>query len=369
MDIQAAIARATHSPLSIETITLGDPRPDEIVVRVVATGICHTDIAMRDQVFPVPQPVVLGHEGAGIVERVGQGVTKVAPGDHVVMTFNSCGSCPSCAENAEFYCHESRPLNFGAARLDGTSPISGDGEHIHGNFFGQSSFASHAMCNERNVVKVSKDANLEMLGPLACGIQTGAGAVINTLQVGVGDSMAVFGCGAVGLSAVMAAKLVGAATVIAVDTNPARLELAKDLGATHAVNAAEGNVTEQVIEISGGGVRHAFEATGIADVVPQALASLGMRGKLGMVGSFPPGVTAPIDLLFMLVGGRSIHGIVEGESNPDILIPHLIEMNRQGRFPFDRMIKYYDFSDINQALDDAESGKVLKPVLRMSAVS
>lgn len=222
MNITAAVTRAARSPMSLETLELESPRDDEILVRVVATGICHTDIAMRDQAYPVPQPVVLGHEGAGVVERVGAAVTSVAPGDHVVMSYNSCGACASCAAGAATYCYDFG-CNFAAVRTDGTTPISGRNGSIYGNFFGQSSFADFALCRERNVVKVSKDVPLELLGPLACGVQTGAGAVFNALRIGRGQSFAVFGAGSVGLSAVMAAAVAGAAPIIAVDLLEPRL--------------------------------------------------------------------------------------------------------------------------------------------------
>ena len=365
MRIKAAVARAAHAPLTLETLELEQPRDDEILVRVVATGVCHTDIAMRDQVFPVPQPVVLGHEGAGIVDQVGRSVTKVVPGDHVVMTFNSCGQCPTCLDHASVYCHHGRDLNFGGQRRDGTTPLKSDAGPVHGNFFGQSSFAEFVLCNQRNAIKVDPDADLAALGPLACGIQTGAGAVVNALRVGVGSSIAVFGAGSVGLSAIMAAKLVGAATIIAVDRNAARLELASELGATHTLDAGLDDAPERIVRLTGTGVDFAFEATGNPAVVGQAIASLGMRGVCGMVGSFPPGATLEVELLHLLVGGRSLRGIVVGETNPDVFIPRLIDLNRQGRFPYDRLLSYFDFDDINAAIAAAEEGSVVKPVLRM----
>ena len=251
-------------------------------------------------------------------------------------------------------------------RPDGTSPIHAlDGGHVHGNFFGQSSFANYAICNERNVVKVDPAANLEALGPLGCGVQTGAGAVINALKVGIGDTIAVFGAGAVGLSAVMAARLIGASTIIAVDRNPERLDLARELGATHAVNVDRENVVEAAMRITGVGVNYSFEATGIPKVVSDALAVLSTKGVCGMVGSFPRDATIPITLSHLMSGGRTLRGIIEGESNSDIFIPHLIELNRQGRFPYDRMISYYEFDNINKAIEDSEKGTTIKPVIRM----
>jgi aryl-alcohol dehydrogenase len=366
MKIRAAVARAKHAPLSMETLDLEDPRGGEIVVRLVATGVCHTDIAMRDQTFPVPQPIVLGHEGAGVVERIGPGVAKVKPGDHVVMTYNSCGHCASCDHHAPTYCHAFFEYNFGGSRPDGSSPLSKSGAMVHGNFFGQSSFASHAICHERNIVRVPKDAPLDLIGPLACGIQTGAGSVINGLKVGVGDSIAVFGSGSVGLSAVMAARMVGAGTIIAVDLLKSRLELARELGATHAINATHAAPVEEIMRITGSGVDYALEFTGVLPVVRQAMMSLAPRGVCGVAGAFAPGSEVTLDVLHLMTAGRSIRGLVEGESNADVFIPHLIAMQRQGRFPFDRLIRHYDFDDINAAIHDSETGATIKPVVRMA---
>jgi aryl-alcohol dehydrogenase len=367
MKIRAAVVRAKEAPMSLETVELDDPRDDEIVVKLAATGICHTDMAMRDQVYPVPQPIVLGHEGAGIVERTGHAVTKVAPGDHVVMTYNSCGNCASCTHHLPSYCHGFFGYNFGGSRPDGSSPLSQSGMKIHGNFFGQSSFASHAICHERNIVKVPRDAPLDLIGPLACGIQTGAGSVINGLKVGVGESIAVFGVGSVGLSAVMAARLVGAGTIIVIDLHDSRLALAKELGATHTINAGKEKPVETIMKITGSGVDYALEVTGVLPVVRQAVDSLAPRGVCGIAGAFPLGVEAAFDVTNLMSAGRSIRGLVEGESNVDVFIPHLIEMYRQGRFPFDRLITRYSFDDINQAIHDSETGKVIKPVVVMNA--
>jgi aryl-alcohol dehydrogenase len=366
MKIRAAVVRAKHAPMSLETLDLEEPRDDEILVRLVATGVCHTDIAMRDQTFPVPQPVVLGHEGAGVVERVGHAVTKVAAGDHVVMTYNSCGKCPSCEHHAPTYCHEFFGYNFGASRPDGSSPLSQSGMRINGNFFGQSSFATYAICHERNIVKVPKDAALDLIGPLACGIQTGAGSVINGLRVGVGDSIAIFGAGSVGLSAVMAARLVGAATIIAVDLNAARLKLASELGATHTVNGKTEDPVAAIMKITGAGVDFALEVTGVPPVVRQAVESLAPRGVCGVAGAFSVGSEVTLDLVHLMTSGRSIRGLVEGESNADVFIPHLIEMHKQGRFPFDRLVRHYAFDDINAAIADSEAGRTIKPIVRMA---
>lgn len=366
MKVRAAVARATRAPLSMETLELEDPREGEICVRLVATGVCHTDIAMRDQVFPVPQPVVLGHEGAGVVERVGKAVTKVAPGDHVLMSFNSCGSCPSCLEHEPAYCHDFFGRNFAAQRADGSSALSASGSLIHGNFFGQSSFATHALCQEYNVVRVPQDVPLDVLAPLACGVQTGAGSIINALKVGAGDSVVIFGTGSVGLSAVLAARLTGAGTIVAVDLNPERLQLAREFGATHAIDAGREDVVEAIGRATDGGANFTLDTTGVASVVRRAVDVLAPRGTCGILAASTPGTEVAIDLIHLMTAGRRFRGIVEGESNPPVFIPSLIRLYQQGRFPFDRMISYYDFEQINEAIADSEHGRCVKAVVRMN---
>lgn len=366
MKIRAAIAREKGSPLSLENIDLENPRADEILVKVAATGVCHTDLVVRDGMLPTPLPVVLGHEGAGVVEAVGAAITKVKPGDHVVMTFNSCGACPSCRDHATTYCHEFFPRNFFAARVDGTSGLSSEGERINGNFFGQSSFATHALCHEANVVKVPGDVPLELLGPLACGIQTGAGAVLNALKVSPGKSFAVFGAGSVGLSALMAAVVVSATTIIAIDTQPSRLSVAKSLGATHTIDPTKVNPVEEIMRITGSGLNFVLDTTGLPAVIRSAVESLGPRGACGILGASGPDAEIVLNETHFMSGGRRLIGIVEGESNPDTFIPMLIDLYRQGRFPFDKLVKFYALDDINKAIHASETGEVIKPIVRMS---
>jgi aryl-alcohol dehydrogenase len=366
MQITAAVARAKHAPLTLEELTMEAPRMDEIVVRLVATGICHTDMSMRDHaIYPIPHPVVLGHEGAGIVERIGAAVTKVAPGDHVIMTADSCGYCASCCDGLPTYCYEFFEHNFSGARPDGTSPLSKNGERIH-TFQHQSSFASHALARERNVVRVPSDAPLELLGPLGCGVITGAGGIINSLQVGAGKSIAVFGVGAVGLSAVMAAKLIGAGKIIAIDRVESRLALARELGATHAINVERESAPEAIKAITGVGVDYTFETTASMKVLRQAIDVLAPRGMCGFVGGAPKGAEVTVDVEHVMTGGRTIRGIIEGDANPDVFLPKLIELHRLGRFPIEKLATFYRFEDINAAIDDALAGKVVKPILRFS---
>jgi aryl-alcohol dehydrogenase len=358
------VVHRSGGPFVIETLALVEPAEDEVLVRIVATGMCHTDLIARDQYYPVPLPIVLGHEGAGVVEEVGRAVRKVVPGDPVVLTFMSCGGCASCIRAEPAYCAHGQTLCFGGARRDGSSGMRRGKRRMAGHFFGQSSFATHALANERNVVKVPRDAPLELLGPLGCGIQTGAGSVMNALQPPPGASFVAFGAGAVGLSAVMAAHIVGAATIIAVDRIVPRLELALELGATHVIDATRENVVARIREITRGGADFALELTGLPAVVRQAIDALATRGSCGIVGAAPLGTEASFDLLGVMAPGKTIRGIIEGDSLPDRFIPTLVELHRQGRFPIQRLMKFYLLDEINQAAADSAAGRTIKPMIR-----
>ena len=363
--INAAVVRSKSGPFYVEPIDLDDPRDEEVLVKIHGTGVCHTDIVVRDQYFPTPLPAVLGHEGAGVVVKVGSKVTKVAPGDHVVLTYASCGVCANCQKGLYGYCPELYGRNFSGGRPDGSSPCCArDGTRLSGYFFAQSSFADHALATQRNVVKVRKDVPIEIMGPLGCGIQTGAGAVINALRPGAGSSIAVFGAGSVGLAAIMAAKVAGCTTIVAVDLNPARLALASELGATHVINAGAGDTVKAITELTGGeGVQYSLECTGLPKVVRQAVECLRLTGVCGVIGVAPLGTEVALDMNSILFG-RTVRGIIEGDSIPDIFIPQLVELWRQGRFPFDRLIKFYPLEKIDEAVHASERGEVLKAVVR-----
>jgi aryl-alcohol dehydrogenase len=366
--ITAAIAREPRAPLVLENGEIEGPRPDEVLVRVVATGVCHTDMVVRNQDFAAPLPMVLGHEGAGIVEAVGEAVTEVVPGDHVIMTYMWCGHCHTCESGHPAHCENMGPLNFGGGRLDGTTATKDTHGHaVHDHFFGQSSFSTYALANEKNVVKVDKDAPLELLGPLGCGIQTGAGAVLQALNVKAGSSFVAFGAGAVGLAAVMAARVAGATTIIAVDITPSRLDLALEIGATHIVNSRETDPVAAVREITGGGADYSLECSGRAEVLRQAIDSLGVLGACGIVGATREGTEASFNVNEVMIPGRRIIGIVQGDVISKIFIPSLIALHKQGRFPFDRLVRFYPFDQINEAIADSESGVTIKPILRMPA--
>jgi aryl-alcohol dehydrogenase len=363
MKIQAAVVREKAGPFLIEELELEEPRENEVLVRMVACGLCHTDLVVRDQYLPVPLPGVFGHEGAGVVERVGARVTKVEPGDHVAMSYLSCGACNACKKGTPTHCSSFFPSNFSGARPDGSVTMRKGQEAIHGSFFGQSAFASHALANERNVVKVPKDVPLEIMGPMGCGIQTGAGGVINSLAARPGSSIAVFGAGSVGVSAIMAALVTGCTTIIAVDINDQRLKLAKELGATHVINSGQTDPVEEILKITGSGVEYALECTGIPAVLRKAFDSLGWGGVCGLIGAAPAGAEVSLNMQTIL-NGRRLIGVVEGDSIPDVFIPQLIELYKQGRFPFDRMVTFYPFNQINQAAEDSEKGRALKAILR-----
>jgi aryl-alcohol dehydrogenase len=365
MKIQAAVVREKAGPFIIEQVDLDEPKAGEVLVRMVATGLCHTDLVARAQFLPVPLPAVFGHEGSGIVESVGPGVTKVKAGDHVVMSYLYCGTCPSCKKGIPSWCLNFLPSNFAGVRSDGSTTMKKGGQAIHGSFFGQSSFGAYALASERNVVKVQDDVPLEILGPLGCGIQTGAGGVINSLQARPGSSIAVFGVGSVGLVAVMAAYASGCTTIIAVDVVPARLKVALEMGATHTIDSNTVDPVEEIRKITGGGVEYSLECAGIPKVLRQAVDALTWGGVCGLIGVAPMGAEVSLDMQNIL-NGRAVKGIVEGDSNPDVFIPQLIELYKRGRLPFDRIMTFYPFEQINQAAEDSENGKTLKAVLRFS---
>jgi aryl-alcohol dehydrogenase len=368
MDIKAAVVFEKSGKFTLENLEISDPNEDEVLVRVVGAGICHTDIAGREQYLPIPPerafPAVFGHEGSGVVETVGARVTKVKPGDHVALSWDFCGTCPSCKSGNEPYCDNLFLHNFNGARPDGTATLRKGDQVIHGSFFCQSSLADYALANERNIVKVRKDVPLEIIGPLGCGIRTGAGAVMNTLQPRPGASIAIFGVGPVGMSAVLAAVVCGCTTIIAVDVITDRLEKAKEFGATHTVNAGEVNPVEAIMDITGGGAEFTLECVGNPSVLRQAVDSLPRLGVCGLLGVVPPGTEVGLNM-DLIMNGRTVRGILAGDSVSDLFIPRLLELYSQGRFPFDKLITFYPFDEINQAVEDMEQGRVIKPVLRL----
>lgn len=366
MQILAAVTHHKKALFSLESVDLETPRANEVLVRIVGVGVCHTDVKMRDGTRPLPYPIVLGHEGAGVVTAVGTAVSHVQPGDHVVLTFNSCGQCPNCRQEKSAYCEQVFALSFGGQRPDGTTPLHQDGKRIAACFFGQSSFATYVLATARNTIKVRSDVPLSLLGPLGCGFQTGAGAVLNSLQVEAGSSIIIFGVGSVGMSAVMAAVIADCAQIIAVDLNETRLALARECGATHTLNPNEvGDIVAAVRQMSGGGVNYSLDTTANPVVFKQAVECLKILGVCGLIGGTSPGTEVSLEMNHILPG-RTVRGIIQGDSVPQTFIPQLIDWYVDGRFPFDRLITPYPFADINQACADMAAGEVIKPVLQMA---
>lgn len=364
MQIKAAVVQEVGAPFTLTDVELGEPGPDEVLVKIAGVGVCHTDLAVKEGHLPFPLPGVLGHEGAGTVVAAGTAVTEVAVGDQVAISFNSCSNCPRCAVGEPAYCHNFLEYNFGGVRPDGSSGLSAGGTKLGGNFFGQSSLATHALAHERNVVKLPAGVPVDIAGPLGCGIQTGAGAVMNSLDVQPGSSVVVTGAGAVGLSAVLAAVVRDASHIIAVDLQEGRRKLALELGATHAIDPTAGELAEQIRAIVPAGVDYAIDTTAVGPVVEQLLAAVAMRGKVGLIGvPADPQAVFTVGLLQPQLVGMTIRGIVEGDANPKTFIPYLLDLHRQGRFPFDKLITKYPFDQINEAVEAQHRGDALKVVL------
>ena len=376
ISIQAAVLRTPGRPLKIERLEMEGPRDDEVLVRLVASGIFHTDIDFCEG--GASGPVVLGHEGSGVVERIGKAVKGIKPGDHVVLSYQSCGRCRPCRRGHPAGCQRFWEANFGFTRLDGTNALRGG---VRGHFFGQSSFATHALATMRNrlrhlrqpgrpfathalatmrnLVKVPKSLPLELLAPLGCGLQTGAGTVMNSLAVHAGSSIAVFGTGSVGLAAVMAARIVKAKTIIAVDINHRRLKLACELGATPSINNRRSDRAASIKAITGGAVDYIVESTADHEMEQFAAELLNPGGKAALLsGASAPG---------WLPGGRQVLSVIQGDAVPQKFIPKLIKLHQDGRFPFDRLVKFYDFTKINRAIADSKRGSTIKPVLLISS--
>ena len=359
MRIRAAVSHAGSGPFVIEDVDLRDPRPDEILVRLVATGICHTDLAVQAMADGAGA-VVLGHEGAGVVEGVGAAVRGVRPGDHVVLTFASCGSCGPCRTGGPSYCDRFAPLNSGGVLGAGDETLSGSGGRIGGSFFGQSSFATHALTRSANTVVVPRTLDLTMAAPLGCGVQTGAGAVLNVLRPDASSTLLVLGLGGVGLAAVMTARSLGVDRVIAVDPVASRRKVARMLGAG-PVLAPSDDLVAVVRDHTGGGVSHALDTTANTQVITQAFDTLAKRGQLVLVGLGMGEL--PIDGAQLMSGGRTVRGCIEGDAVPHDLIGELASMHESGALPLEAIVRHYPFELINDAVHDMRAGSAIKPVL------
>lgn len=361
---RAAVVEAPGAPFQVHDVLLDDVHPGEVLVEMVAAGLCHTDLGVQVGGIPFALPGILGHEGAGIVREVGAGVTRVAPGDKVLLSFTSCGTCPNCRSGHPAYCATWVPDNLiTGVRRDGTATVTRDGAPIGGHFFGQSSFAAHALVDERSLVKVDSEAPLEYLAPLGCGVQTGFGTVWNILAPAPGSALVVFGVGAVGLAAVMAAHLLPLRAVVAVDRVPGRLDLAKELGATHVVDAGTQDVAAAVLAATGGGADAAIDTTAVPTVVRTAIDTLAVRGTLAVVGAPPAGTEASFDVQGILPGKRIV-GVTLGDGEPETLLPQLVDLHRTGRLPLEKLVRHYALDELDRAAQDMHHGVTVKPVVR-----
>lgn len=356
--IRAAVVEEPGGPFLLDDLEIDDPRDDEILVRVAAVGVCHTDLSTR-AVWPAARlPMVFGHEGTGVVEAVGSRVTRVAPGDSVVLTFRSCGTCERCVSGAPAYC-QTPGLNSSGGRTDGTTALSRGGQPVRSGFFGQSSFASYAIAYESNTVRVPAGLDASIAAPLGCSVQTGAGAVLNVLRPRSGDSLTVFGGGGVGLSAVMAAVATGCETVV-VDPVASRRDLALELGASAVVDPTSDDAVTAVRDLTGGGTRHVVETTGRPDVVASAVQALTHQGQLAVLGI---GAPVTFDTMSLMSKGITVRGVIEGDSVPHAFIPRLVDLHERGLLPVERLVREFAFDAIEDAVAAAHSGEVVKPVL------
>ncbi len=367
MKSTAAVVDSPGAALTIEQFDLGEPAPGEIAVRIAATGVCRTDLHIRDGHYPLPGfPVVPGHEGAGVVTAVGSAVADVRIGDHVLLTYPFCGQCPNCLRGAMPYCEHGFTLSFGGARLDGSSGWrrSRDGTRVGGHVFQQSSFATHTLAAANSAVILDRALPLTLAPAFGCGVSTGAGSVLNLMDLRPGSRLAVLGTGTVGLAAVMMAHHLGAEQIIAADTNPARLETASGLGATDTVDASGPGAGDVIRRLTGGGADYIFDTTGHPDVIADALDALAMTGTVVMAGSAPAGTRTSLNMQTLL-NGRAVRGTIQGDSDARKLVPHLIDLHQRGRLPVDRLVSTYPFGEIGRAIAGMETGQVIKPILRM----
>jgi S-(hydroxymethyl)glutathione dehydrogenase/alcohol dehydrogenase len=352
--MKAAVLYEINKPLVIEEIDIDEPGPGQVMVRTVSAGVCHSDLHQIEGLWPVDLPVVLGHEGAGTVERVGEGVTYVQPGDHVVMNFIPfCGVCS--------FCQSGRPVLCLQGRTDVKHLCKGD-QRID-SYLSVSSFAEHMLVSENGVVKVREDAPLDKLSVMGCAVATGVGAVLNTAKVEAGSSVAVVGLGGVGLNVIQGAALAGAYPIIAVDLLERKLEMARQFGATHFVNASKEDPVEAVCVLTEGGVDYAFEVIGNPQAISQAFDMARRGGEAIMVGVSPFGSKTSIDTNGLLAE-KTLKGCVYGSIRQRVDIPRYIDLYMAGRLNLDLLVtRSFALEDINEAFAAMKAGEVARSVI------
>jgi len=367
--IAAAVLQRTEGLLEVTEVELAPPGPREVLVRLHASGVCHSDQNAIDGTAPTRCPAVLGHEGAGVVEEIGPGVTRVRPGDHVALSWApSCGACEECVRDLPQLCSTAWPAMESGGLLDGTTRLSRDGEPVyHYSFI--SSFAEAAVLPERSCVPIPHDVPFGIAGLVGCAVTTGVGAIWRTAQVRPGDRVAVIGCGGVGLSALLAAIAAGAGTVVAVDANPSKLDVARELGADESVlwaGSAE-ETAAAVAEASGGGVDYAIEATGQPEAMQAAFLSTRPRGAAVLIGIPRKDAVLSLPALSIPRMERRVLGSIYGSSRPERDFALSLDLYRRGRLPLDRLISHrLPLEDIGRAFELMRSGEALRVVLDFS---
>jgi S-(hydroxymethyl)glutathione dehydrogenase/alcohol dehydrogenase len=360
--MRAAVLYEHNTPLVVEEVAVDPPKSGEVLVRMAASGVCHSDLHMLRGIHPAPLPAILGHEGAGVVEEVGPGVTNVRAGDHVVLSWLPyCGHCRMCASGRLNVCLNVAWSESGTM-ADGTVRFHRGGQPIH-HYIATSSFAELSVVPAQTAVPVDPSLPLAEISLMGCAVATGVGAVLNTARVRPGETVAVVGCGGVGLNCVQGAAVANAGTIIAIDTEPGKLDLARELGATHTVDASGGSVVEAVKDLSAGGVDHGFEAIGNPATIELAIQLVGRGGQAVLIGMAPPGARVPFDALNVTFEEISIRGCWYGSIRPPADFPLLVDLYRSGKLRLDPMIRTCALDEVNDAFRAMEAGEVARSVI------
>ena len=359
--VKAAVLYNFMEPLKVESLKLRDPNPDEVVVKMGASGVCHSDLSVQQMKLPFPPPVVLGHEGAGTVEEVGKDVKHLKPGDHVVLSWvENCGRCHHCIAGHAHLCDAMM-----ASMMSGGEMIFQNGDTHIARMAGVASFSERTVVRGNAAIKIPDEIPFDRACLVGCGVMTGVGAAVNTAKVQPGDTVAVFGCGGVGLNAIQGAVLCGAARIIAVDLSPSKLELAKVFGATDVVNGKDGNAPDQIRELTGGlGVDFAFEVIGIPSVITEAFMSLKRGGKVIVVGVTPMGEMVQIPGQMISLEEKSVIGSLYGSANMKRDMPRLVDLYLGKKLKLDELVsKRIKLEQVNEAFADMEKGAVARSVI------
>ncbi|GAA1327638.1 Zn-dependent alcohol dehydrogenase [Leucobacter albus] len=368
--MKAVVFREPGTRVAVADVTLAPPKAGEVRVKIAAAGVCHSDLHVKRGEWEAPAPMVMGHEGSGVVTELGEGVTSLAVGDHVVLSWvPPCGECRYCLQGHEARCQKvAQVINAKGSLFDGTSRLSiegeeGEAESLH-HYLGVSSFAEEVVVPASGAIKVRDDAPLDVIAVVGCAVATGVGAVMNTAAVEPGSIVAVIGCGGVGLNVVQGAKLAGAERIIAIDVVPEKTDMAMQFGATDRIDASEGNAVEQLFELIPDGVDYAFDAIGRTVTTEQAIQMLGLGGAAVIVGLPPTGAKASFEPLVLAEADQRILGSNYGSVRPSIDIPALVDRYMDGQLKLDPLISgRRSLDDAADALDDLAAGGVLRTLL------